>query len=146
MIKFPQRTVISSSIFSAPVLREREEKRVPNTDAKDLFKQINKHKTDLTYEQAVDILNDLAYVVVPFDQSASEFKFLLNIIKTHLKVQHRETMKAFELLEGLYRLHNDSLNDLIREKMKTKDLSRQSKDIAIQLLYFSENYKNHRVP
>ena len=107
MIDLQRRTVISSNIFSAPVIREREEKRVPNTDAKDLFKQIYKRKNDLTYEEAVDILNDLAYVVVPFDQSASEFRLLMNVLKTHLKVQHRETMKAFELLEGLYRLRND---------------------------------------
>ena len=55
----------------------------------------------------------------------------MHVIKTHLKLQHRETMKTFELLEGLYRLRNDSLNDIIREKMKAKDLSRKAKDISI---------------
>ena len=125
------RSVISSNIFSAPVIRQREEKRVPNTDAKDLFRQIRENGSEISYEQAVDILNDLAFVVVPFDQSASEFKLLVHIIKTHLKLQHRETMKTFELLEALHRLKNDSLNDIIRGKMKTKDLSRKSKDIAI---------------
>ena len=118
-------------MFSAPVVRQREEKRVPNTDAKDLFKQIAQRGTELSYEQAVEMLNDLAFVVVPFDQSASEFKLLVHVIKTHLKLQHRETMKTFELLEALYRLRSDALNDIIRNKMKTKDLSRKSKDIAI---------------
>ena len=78
--------MISSNIFSAPVIRQREEKRVPNTDAKDLFRQIRENGSEISYEQAVDILNDLAFVVVPFDQSASEFKLLVHIIKTHLKL------------------------------------------------------------
>ena len=123
--------MLSSNIFSSPVIRQREEKRVPNTDAKDLFRQISQKGSEITYEEAVEMLNDLAFVVVPFDQSASEFKLLMHVIKTHLKLQHRETMKTFELLEGLYRLRNDSLNEIIRGKMKTKDLSRKAKDIAI---------------
>ena len=46
-------------------------------------------------------------------------------------------MKAYELVEGLIRLRIDSLNDLIREKMYSKDMSRKSKDITVQLLFFS---------
>ena len=136
LLPVSRRTIISS-VFSSPVLREREEKHVANTDSKDLFKQIRERKHELTYAEAVHILNDLAFVIVPFDQNASEFRTLLTVIRKHLKTQHRDTMMAYELLEGLHRLRNDSLNTLLREKMQAKDVSRKSKDIAVQFLFFS---------
>ena len=126
------------------MLREREEKHVANTDAKDLFKQIRERKDELTYAEAVHILNDLAFVIVPFDQNASEFRTLMSVIRKQLKTQHRDTMMAYELLEGLHRLRNDSLNTLLREKMRAKDVSRKSKDIAVQFLFFSQLYKTSR--
>ena len=125
MISVPKRSIISD-VFSAPVLREREEKRVANTDAKDLFKQIRDKKRNLTYTEAVGILNDLSFVIVPFDQNASEFRTLISVIKEQLKTQHRDTMMAYELLEGLYRLRNNSLSNVLREKMRAKDVSRKS--------------------
>ena len=36
------------------------------------------------------------------------------------------------------------LNTLLREKMRAKDVSRKSKDIAVQFLFFSQLYKTSR--
>lgn len=42
-----------SSIFSAPVMREREEKRVVDADANILLKQVTQKKDALTFKESV---------------------------------------------------------------------------------------------
>ena len=59
--------------FVAPTLREREDKVVAMTDSKEIFKMIKEQKDHLSYQQASQMLNDLAHVIVPFDKTNSEF-------------------------------------------------------------------------
>ena len=56
-----------SSIFTAPVMRERDEKRVVDADTKILIKRINEKKDALTLGESVQILNDLSYSAMPVD-------------------------------------------------------------------------------
>ena len=58
-----------SAVFSAPVMREREEKRVADADARILLETIKEKKDTLTLKESVEILNDLSYLVVPVDQN-----------------------------------------------------------------------------
>lgn len=59
--------------FVAPVIQERKQKRVPMTDAKQIFLMIDKEHQFLSYEQSVELLNDLAYIIIPFDKTYREF-------------------------------------------------------------------------
>ena len=56
-----------SSIFSAPVFTERQEKRVANTDIAELFDTFKKNRDTMTFKDTVRMLNDISYVVIPFD-------------------------------------------------------------------------------
>ena len=49
----------------------------------------------------------------------------------------------YELVEALCRMRVDSLNNLMREMMLKKKLSRSSKDISAQMLYFTTLLKMH---
>ena len=49
----------------------------------------------------------------------------------------------FELVEALCRMRVDPLNDFMRDMMREKKLSRSSKDITVQMLYFATLLKNH---
>ena len=121
-----------SSIFSAPVMREREEKRVADADANILFERIRRNRDTLSYKESVNILNDLSYLVVPVDQNKAEFKQLIAKIKLGLQTdKNLVSMHNFELVEALCKLQVDSLNELMRQLVRDKHLSRGTKDIAI---------------
>lgn len=80
------------------------------------------------------------------DHQKQEFRLLLNKIKRDITANNSlVSVNNFELVEALAKLGIDSLNDLMRKLMKAKQLSRGSKDIAIQFLFFSKLAKNHRV-
>lgn len=59
-----------SNFFVAPMLQERKEKKISVTDSKEIFQRIasGEHAT-LTYQQGVEMLSDLAYLIVPFDKT-----------------------------------------------------------------------------
>jgi len=42
-------------------------------DTKELFKRIEETHEVMTYTQALEILTDLAYLVIPFDKTQREF-------------------------------------------------------------------------
>ena len=104
-----------SSIFSAPVMRERVEKRVMEADAKTLFDRIRLNKDNMSYKESVGILNDLSYLMMPVDQSKTEFRHLISRIKTHLQSDvNLASQHNFELVEALCKIQVDSLSDLMR--------------------------------
>jgi len=126
-------------------MREREEKRVVDADANILFERIRRNRDTLSYKESVNILNDLSYLVVPVDQNKAEFKQLIAKIKFGLQTdKNLVSMHNFELVEALCKLQVDSLNELMRQLVRDKHLSRGTKDIAIQLLYFSSLFKQHQ--
>ena len=133
-----------SSIFSAPVFTERQEKRVANTDIAELFDTFKKNRDTMTFKDTVRMLNDISYVVIPFDQKKAEFKQLIAKIKSQLKANNQMAMQHnFELVEALCRMRVDPLNDFMRDMMREKKLSRSSKDITVQMLYFATLLKNY---
>ena len=71
---FVQQRSIISNYFVATMLQERQEKRISVSDSKEIFQRIasGEHNT-LTYQQAVEMLSDLAYLIVPFDKTQIEF-------------------------------------------------------------------------
>jgi len=56
-----------TEIFSQPMFRERKE-RVSETDANKLLAECGENHTIMTYEQSISILNDLAFMIVPFNK------------------------------------------------------------------------------
>ena len=98
----------------------------------------------MTFRDTVRMLNDISYVVIPFDQKKAEFKQLISKIKSQLKADNHMAMQHnFELVEALCRMRVESLNDFMRDMMREKKLSRSSKDITVQMLYFATLLKNH---
>lgn len=53
------------------------------------------------------------------------------------------TQHNFELVEALCKMRIDSLNLLMREMISSKKLSRNTKDITVQVLYFANLLKNY---
>lgn len=92
----------------------------------------------------MQILNDLSFVVVPVDQKKAEFKTLVRLIKRQLEGDNQLAMQYnYELVEALCKMRVDTLNDLMREMMHARKLSRGSKDISAQMLYFTQLCKQH---
>lgn len=66
-------------------------------------------------------------MIIPFDQHSVEFKLLINRIRDILgsfSAQSQSNPEIFELLEGLYRLRVDSLNEEIRSIVKEGNYAR----------------------
>jgi hypothetical protein len=55
------------------MLQAREEKRVIATDTKEIFARVASTHETLDYPGALSLLQDLAYIVVPFDKTEKEF-------------------------------------------------------------------------
>ena len=55
------------------------------------------------------------------------------------------TQHNFELVEALCRMRIESLSDLMREMILAKKLSRKTKDISVQLLYFGNLLASHKL-
>ena len=55
------------------------------SDTKELFKRIEETHQVMTYPQAVEILSDLAYIVIPFDKTQHDFQLLLSRLKLLLQ-------------------------------------------------------------
>ena len=127
-------------------MREREEKRVQNADASVLLKKISERGDSLTFKESVQILNDISYLVVSVDQNKAEFKTLIKKIKSDLQADGSlTTQHNFELVEALCRMRIESLSDLMREMIVAKKLSRKTKDISVQLLYFGNLLATHKL-
>ena len=78
------------------------------------------------------------------DQNRTEFKQLIVKIRAELnKDSTLATQYNFELVEALCKMRIDSLNLLMREMISSKKLSRNTKDITVQMLYFANLLKNH---
>ena len=109
-----------------------------------LFEKVRSKGKDLTFRESVNILNDISYLVVPVDQNQPEFRTLLSVIKKELTNDSGTgTQLNFELVEALCRMRVESLTELIRELMKAKKLSRKSKDICVQTLFFANLLSQH---
>ena len=61
------------------------------------------------YEEAVGVLQSLAYIVIPFDKTQHEFQLLLGRLKQLLKAQ-TGNVKMHDLIEAVTRLHIDTLD------------------------------------
>ena len=100
-------------------------------DANMLFEKFMNKKDTISFKESVEILNDLSYLVVPVDQRKTQFKQLIITIKGFLQADNGlATQHNFELVEALCKMRVDSLNDLMRDMIKTKKLSRKAKDIS----------------
>ena len=92
-------------------------------DLKEIFSKIDKEHQLLSYEQNVELLNDLAYVVMPFDKTHREFQLLIANLKLQLQ-SHTGNVKFFALVDAVNRLGIDSFRDLIRAKLEEGNYSR----------------------
>lgn len=55
------------------------------TNSKEIFSHIEKSKASMSYNDASKLINDLAYVLVPFDRTHKEFQSLISRIRMLLK-------------------------------------------------------------
>lgn len=125
-------------------MREREEKRVAGADAAVLLERISKKGDSISFKEAVEILNDISYLVVSVDQGQPEFKQLILRIKSMIRSNVSLAAKNnFDLIEALCRMRIDSMSPLMRELIQKKQLSRSAKDLSVQMLYFASLLKNH---
>jgi hypothetical protein len=58
---------IGSSMFTAPLVKERELKRSTFTSSQDIFKEVNLNHTTMDFKQASSYLADLSNVIIPAD-------------------------------------------------------------------------------
>ena len=131
-----------SSLFVSPVLQERQEKTYVPLDTNEIFQKIEKEANYLDYEKAVNILNDLAFIVIPFDKTHHEFQLLISRLKLLLQNQSHN-VKLFKLIEAVNRLSIDSFNDLIRRKIDEGNYSRASQDICAAMFFLGSQFRIH---
>ena len=94
----------------------------------------------MNFEDASKLLNDLAYVIIPFDRTQSQFQSLISKTKTLLKSQTGAT-KMYPLVEGMLRLNlDDGLPSLVRKQIEEGNFSRDAYDISICLHFFGRLY------
>jgi hypothetical protein len=140
---------IKNPFVENPGIKVREQRKVvlPDglTSTKDIFSQISQIQASggLNYDRACRLLNDLAYVLIPFDKSSPEFLNLCDSTRNLLMAQSGPT-KLFDLVEALYRLNiqpsqtgSKSLTTVLRDKILSGHYSREARDIAICLAYFA---------
>jgi NTP pyrophosphatase (non-canonical NTP hydrolase) len=70
------------------------------TSTKEIFEHIRENRKNMTYKDACKILNDLAFVLIPFDKTKEEFLDLIFQTKSLLKEQ-RGPVKYYDLLESV---------------------------------------------
>lgn len=110
------------------------------TDSRQIFKHIQENKEHIDFKQACRLLNDLSYVIIPFDKTRAEFGQLITRLK-HLLMYQNGAVKLFDLVEAMLRLNLDEgLTRLIRSQIQDGNFSRESYDIAICLHYFGRLY------
>ena len=80
------------------------------------------------------MLNDLAYIVVPFDKTNKEFQTLIFNLKMQL-ANHTGNVKMYDLIDAINRLGIDNFNDTIRNKIQEGNYSRAPADVCA-ILYF----------
>ena len=59
--------------FEQPILQERQDKSVGMTDAQEIFRNVSQNKNTLNFKDASKLLNDLSYVIIPFDKTNKHF-------------------------------------------------------------------------
>ena len=106
------------------------------TDTKELFSRVEQSHEVMTYTQAVEILSDLAYLVIPFDKTQREFQLLLSRLKLLLANQ-TGNVKLYSLIEAVTRLNLDTFNTIIRNKVSEGNYSRSPSDICALLYFFA---------
>ena len=94
----------------------------------------------MTYSQAVEILTDLAYIVIPFDKTQHDFRLLLSRLKLLLQNQ-TGNVKLFWLIEPSTRLNIDTFNSIIKAKVAEGNYSRSPADICALLYFFTTQHK-----
>ncbi len=109
-------------------------------DSKEIFANIEKENRMLTYEQNVQYLNDLAYIVVPFDKTYKEFQMLIGNLKMQL-ANHTGNVKMYELIDAINRLGIDNFNEIIRTKISEGNFSRSPADVSAVLYYLASLHK-----
>ena len=68
----------------------------------------------MNFTQASRLVNDLAFVIVPFDKTTSEYQGLLGKIKTLFRSQ-QGAVKLYHLVEAMLRLKlDDGLVEVLR--------------------------------
>lgn len=137
---FPQR-MIFSGFFTAPVMKEREE-RINLADAEKILSIVKAKKDAYTFKEACNAMNDLSYVLLPFDKNGSDFNLLQTKIRKHLKSvnllnQQVDSKDFYVLLEGLHRLKNYSLDAEVGEVILAGNYGRTAKEIAVSFLHFA---------
>lgn len=121
------------------MLQERQQRKV-NTDTKEIFDRITNQAETLTYQQSLELLSDLAFMVVPFDKTLPPFQMLL--ARTKLLLQNQSgNVRMFELVEAVTRLNVDALNQVIRRKVEEGNYSRAPADLCALLYFFSSQHK-----
>lgn len=94
----------------------------------------------MNYDQAVEYLQNLAYLVIPFDKTTREFNLLISRLKLLLNNQSG-SVKLYDLIDAVNRLGIDSFNSIIRKKVKEGDFSRSSQDVSACLYFFASQYR-----
>ncbi len=93
------------------------------TDTKEIFQRVNLEHETLSYQQSLDLLSDLAYLVIPFDKTQKEFNLLVSRLKLLLRNQSGN-VKMFSLIDSITRLNIDTFNSTIRAKVEEGNYSR----------------------
>eukprot|EP00347_Sterkiella_histriomuscorum_P020420 403337874 len=130
--------------FTAPVIQERTQKRIVMVDTKEAFQRIEKEHSYLTYDQCVEIFNDLAYVVMPFDKTQKEFQSLITRLKVTLQNQ-TGNVKLLDLIDGLNRLGIENFSGLIKKKIQEDNYSRSPGELSAILFFLAQQHKMYGI-
>ena len=109
-------TSLQSRSFKNPFvlnqLDPRQERQTTMTSTSEIFAHIQKQHQDrraVSYEDACQLLNDLSFVIIPFDKTHQSFSRLISTIKSSLKNKSGPT-RLYELMEGMLRLNLNEAN------------------------------------
>jgi hypothetical protein len=88
------------------------------------------------------MINDLSFVIIPFDLQATEFRLLISRIRDLIGTQKTSNQgtEVYQLLEGLHRLRIDSLNSEVRNLISEGNYARSAREIVMATLFFSKLY------
>jgi hypothetical protein len=89
------------------------------------------------------MINDLSYIMIPFDKTREEFQTLISKLKQLLKFQSGG-VNYFELIEGIMRMNIDGgMVNIIRTQIEEGNFSRSAYDISICLFFFGRLYESN---
>ncbi|CDW73278.1 UNKNOWN [Stylonychia lemnae] len=137
-----RRNISIADLFTAPVIQERREKRIPVVDTKEIFSRVDQQHTYMGYEECVEIFNDLAYIVIPFDKTTKQFQLLLSRLKLTL-LNQSGNVKFYDLIDGLNRLGLENFSDLIKQKIQEGNYSRSPGELSAILFFLSQQHLMH---